>query len=125
MIPKEKNILLVDSDQDMCWLMRTILRDINCHIRSSQSLGKTMELIAEENFDLMLLDMPLTNFSGIKTIEAVLSKNPRIPIIVILSMRNDNLLKRLNELGICNFIDKPFVTDYLVDRVKETLRVEH
>ena len=125
MIPKEKNILLVDSDQDMCWLMRKILKDINCHILSSQSLGKTMELIAEESFDLMLLDMPLTNFSGIKTIEAVLNKNPRIPIIVILSMRNDNLLKRLNELGVCNFIDKPFVMDYLVDRVRETLSTEH
>ena len=125
MTPNEKKILLVDSDQDMCWLMRTMLRDINCQIHSSHSLSMTVEAIDRESFDLVLLDMPLTNFSGVKAIEAVLRKQPRTPIIVILPLRNDNLLKKLNDLGVDNFIDKPFVIEQLVDRVKHTLNMEN
>ncbi len=121
-MPKDaKNILVVGSDADMCWLLKKVFQTQNCHIITSDSLADTLEAVSKKGLDLVLLDTPLTNLSTNNILKCIRNHQPNTPVIVIGPYRNDVLYSRLQEIGNYEFVAKPFVIENLVTTVKQAL----
>ncbi len=84
--------------------------------------GRGMELAQSANFDLLLLDLVLPNYSGFEILQALREHRHTTPVI-ILSARGEEAdrVKGL-KLGADDYVVKPFSVRELLARVEAVLR---
>jgi two-component system OmpR family response regulator len=116
-----KTILIVDSDQDMCWLLKKVLKQRNCQLIESDSWENTIYMTSQKKPDLVLLDMPLNNISITNILSFIKSLHANTQVIIITPCITDKLLKEIKLLPNCKLISKPFVIENLIMMVKQTL----
>jgi DNA-binding response OmpR family regulator len=80
-----------------------------------------LELIRKENFDLILLDLGMPDFSGMDVLLSlkldglIKSKN----IVVFTGSSNQNLSSELREMGVKEIFKKPFILDDLIKLIEK------
>lgn len=121
MVQQAKTILIVNSDKDMCWLLKKVLKQQNCHIVTSDTWEDILYLVSQKKPDLVLLDMPLNNIYPAKMLRTFRGSQPNTPVIIITPYVNEGLVNQMKELTNCQFITKPFVIENLILTVKQTL----
>lgn len=84
--------------------------------------GRTaMNLLKEHNFDLILTDLMLPFISGNEIIEFIKSTYPQIPVIVLSTSTQEDIITKAFTMGVDDFITKPFSPSELSLRVKRSL----
>lgn len=84
--------------------------------------GKTaMKLLEESAYDLILTDLMLPFVSGSEIIEFLKSEHPDIPIIVLSTSTQEDIITEAFTMGVDDFITKPFSPSELSLRVKRSL----
>jgi DNA-binding response OmpR family regulator len=81
-----------------------------------------MELLQKNDYDLMVVDIHLPYRSGLELVKYVRSDQGKDTPVIILSAFSDNQMQRqAGELGISDYIVKPFNPIDLVARIKSIL----
>lgn len=84
--------------------------------------GRTaMQLLSEATYDLILTDLMLPFVSGNEIIEFLKNEYPDIPIIVLSTSTQEDIITEAFTMGVDDFITKPFSPNELSLRVKRTL----
>lgn len=84
--------------------------------------GRTaMQLLTESTYDLILTDLMLPFVSGNEIIEFIKNEYPDIPIIVLSTSTQEDIITEAFTMGVDDFITKPFSPNELSLRVKRTL----
>jgi len=114
-------ILVVDDEK----LIRDVIREYalieNYDIYEAENGLKALDIIEKEEIDLIILDIMMPKMDGY-TFFQELKKNKSIPTIV-LSARSDEYDKLLGfDLGIDDYLTKPFSPKELMARIKAILR---
>lgn len=78
-------------------------------------------LIEQNNYDLVILDLVLQEIDGFELIETIKNKNPSTKIIVMSSLSSDAFIKKVTSLGVNYFMLKPVNADILRKRSIELL----
>ena len=114
------NILVVDDEK----LIRDVIKEY-CYNEKYDVLEacngeEALKLINKEKFDLLILDIMMPKLDGFSLCKQIKDKD--IPII-ILSARTDEFDKLMGfELGIQDYITKPFSPKELMARIKVILK---
>ena len=116
-----KRILLVDSDQDMGWLLKNVLHQLGCDLVVTNSWDTTLMELAQGQPDLILLDIPLIGFSITNFLRLLNHSLPAVPVVIIHPSTAGVARKKFKEIGQYAFIEKPFVVDHLVGKIREVL----
>lgn len=113
-------ILIVDDEKPICDLIDINLTAAGYRCKSVQDGLKAIELIEQEKFDLILLDIMLPGADGFDIIEYI--KPLKVPVIFI-TAKNDvrDKVKGL-KLGAEDYLVKPFEVVELIARVEVVLR---
>ena len=116
-------ILIVDDNPKNLQVAMNILKDYN--VIYAQSGEKALELIEENEFDLILLDIVMPIMDGYEVCK-VLKKSEKtkdIPII-FLTVKDDekDIVKGL-EIGAVDYLIKPFYSEVLLKRVELHLQL--
>jgi DNA-binding response OmpR family regulator len=74
-----------------------------------------------DKYDLMIIDNKLGAMSGLKIIEKSKDYVPGLKTLMISAHGNSVTKSRAAELGVAEFIDKPFDIIYLIDKIKQLL----
>jgi len=120
------NILAIDDSKDILNLLKTVFTSKG-HDFTQVSNGKDgVKLIEEQNFDAILLDLAMPEFSGVDVIES-LKKNDRIKNLkIILFTASSATEKEIGELlqhdGVKSCIRKPVDIDVLINKVEEVVK---
>ncbi len=83
---------------------------------------QVLDKLGSENFDLILMDCQMPLVDGlqatieIREFEAQLKKH-RCPIVAITSFANDGARERCLELGMDDFLAKPFKSEELLQKI--------
>lgn len=81
------NLLLVEDDPSDCHFLKQALSDcseiMNFDVKTAQNLSEALERLNSSDFDIILLNMELSDSSGIDTVEKIHSKSPHTPALVI------------------------------------------
>lgn len=89
-------------------------------VDTSQTFQKTYSLINEYKYDLLILDYDLNAFELVN--DARKSKNNKEVEILITSFLNESeIRKTAKKLGVSGWIEKPFIPERLVKKIKEFL----
>jgi two-component system copper resistance phosphate regulon response regulator CusR len=77
-----------------------------------------VECALTRRYDLVLLDLVLPQLNGLAVLERVQQAKPELPVIVV-SARGDVATKlRAFELGVRDYVEKPFSFDELLARIR-------
>ena len=115
------NILIADDEK----LIRNVLKEYllveNYHVFEANDGKEVLDIIRNNCIDLILLDIMMPNMDGFSTLKEIKKEN-NIPVIV-LSARKEEYDKLLGfDLGIDDYITKPFSPKEVMARIKAVLK---
>lgn len=118
---ENSKILFVDDDQRLCRLIKRYLEHGGFNV-SCASCGEELHtLMANEHFDLLLLDIMLPGKDGLTLAQEIRTRSG-IPIIFLTAKADiDDKVNGL-EVGADDYITKPFEEKELLARVQSVLR---
>src|SRR5262245_24137403 len=115
-------VLIVDDDRDMCVLLESQLkrRDINASWRTSAA--EALDLLAVEDFEVLVTDLNLQGTSGLELCERVVQNRPDMPVIVITAFGSLESAIAAIRSGAYDFVNKPFELDELVHTINRAMQ---
>ena len=118
-----KRILVVDDDENILSLERTILEQKGFVVTCAAGGAEALKLLAEETFDLVLLDVMMPEIDGF-TVCRRIKENPRtreVPVIFLTAKGGGEALAEGFESGAIMYINKPFTANKLLTIVNTML----
>ncbi len=116
-----EKILVVDDDNNICELLRLYLEKEGYAVSLAHSGMQAVRMFAEQQPDLMLLDIMLPELDGWQVCREI-RKYSNKPIIM-LTAKGETFDKVLGlELGADDYITKPFEAKEVLARIKAVLR---
>lgn len=117
----DKTILVIEDEEDIRDILIHYIKKEGFKAKEAGSGIDGINMVLSEKIDLIILDLMLPDISGYDICRK-LSKEYKIPIIM-LTARNDIVDKILGlELGADDYITKPFDIREVIARVKACLR---
>jgi len=123
----KRKVLVVDDDPDLVDLIVTVLEgDGRFETRVANNGFEAGMMVKEYRPDLIVLDVMLPDINGREVCVRVRSDNSleNVKIICISGMVERDKINELRAAGANDFLQKPFETDILVDRMCRLLEVE-
>lgn len=114
-------ILVVDDDLDMCQIISDILKEKGYSVNSSYKGKDAVMKIKKNHYDLIILDYKLNEMSGLMVLEKALQMRPSLKVMMISAFGNKSIKARARELGVSDFLDKPFDIKRFVQAVQDIL----
>ena len=120
------NILAIDDNEDILSLLETVLTSKGHDFTQALNGKDGVKLIEEQNFDAILLDLSMPEFSGIDVIESLEKndriKNQKIIIFTASSATDKEVDTLLKHDGVRLCIRKPVDIDILIKKVEEVVK---
>lgn len=115
-------ILLVEDDKSIISNLTQFLAAEGYEVKSASGQTKALSMMEKERFDLVLLDISLSEGNGFAVCKAVKS-NYRIPVIFLTALGDEYSTVTGFELGADVYIAKPFRPRELSSRIRNILRL--
>ena len=122
-----KRILVVDDDENILSLERTILEQKGFDVTAAAGGGEALKLLAGQVFDLVLLDVMMPEIDGF-TVCRKIKEDPRlkdVPVIFLTAKGGGEALAEGFESGAVMYINKPFTANKLLTIVNTMLETPH
>lgn len=123
---KWHKVLIIDDNPMNAELLKEVLEQIGQSSVIAHNGKEAFEIIKNEKFDLILLDIMMPEMSGFEVIEK-LKKDPKttdIPVTFISALNETEDIVKGLDLGSYGYITKPYNIDEVKARILNTLRVK-
>jgi DNA-binding NtrC family response regulator len=111
-------MLVVDDDAIVLESCRRILESAGIDAVLTSSAKDALNVLAEDSFDLMLVDVIMPEYDGIYLMGSVRERWPRMPVIVMSGYPTPEVMARGRSAGAYYFIAKPFDPGELLDAIR-------
>jgi DNA-binding response OmpR family regulator len=119
---KNKRILIVDDEEDLCEILQYNLGNAGYVTEVAHSAEEAIKR-ALHSFDLILLDVMMGPMSGFKMADKLRNElNINVPIIFLTAKDTENDILTGFSLGADDYIPKPFSINELMARIKAVLK---
>ena len=118
-----KEILVIDDNPDIRFLICNILKEKNFDVRSAANYNQAVNEINKKIPDLAIIDIKLdkTDKDGIDLLKLVIEKSKFTPVIMISGHATVQIAVEAIRLGAYEFIEKPFSTEKILNYVNRAL----
>lgn len=102
-------------------LMMTLVPDAKV-VAVAQNGREALEMVHRHNPDVVLMDLNMPEMDGLKAISLLRQHRPEITCIILSAERNRDTVKEAMQLGVQDYLIKPFTSDQLLvvmQRVRE------
>ncbi len=100
-------VLVVDDEQETCDLLEMALVRHGFKVTTSSNAQRALELVAAQDFDVVLTDLSMPEMSGLDLCERVLGTRPHMPVVVITGQGSLETAIGAIRVGAYDFITKP------------------
>ncbi|GAA5037430.1 hypothetical protein GCM10011506_33720 [Marivirga lumbricoides] len=119
---ENKKVLIAEDSSVIQNLTKKILMMQNYSIHSAKNGKQVMDILAKEDFDIILMDINMPIMDGMECSKAIRSldnkEKANIPIIAITGNAKNYSIEDFKEVGINEYLPKPLNFDQLVETVK-------
>ncbi len=106
-------VLILEDEVSLREILRLILDDFNYQVEEAGTLEEAREKLKEGEFDLVLVDLRLPDGSGMEVVREIKEKTPETEVIIITAFASTETVKEAFELGVYDYVEKPFNLDDL------------
>jgi two-component system sensor histidine kinase RpfC len=121
------NVLVAEDNKTNQMVISKILESVGCRVLAVDDGEKALEAMAEEAFDVVLMDLNMPNMDGIEAAKLYAFTSlgeRRVPIIALTADATDETRKRCLDAGMMGFATKPIETRELLDIICEVVAGE-
>lgn len=109
-----RNILIIDDEEDLCWLLSNTLRKEGYNISVAHSISDgTVRL--NEAPDLVFLDLKLPDGDGMDLVPKIREITPQTLVVIISAYGSEEKSVEAESKGAHVFIDKPFTEEKVLE----------
>ena len=119
-----KLILVADDDAALNDGLRTVLEKRGFRVIQAADGIQAKEMVRQERPDLMILDMMMPRMGGYPVLEHFQNTAGAPPIIMITAQEGARHKVHAEQLGVIDFIRKPFAMGRLLQSVEKGLGME-
>jgi len=119
-----KRILVVDDDENILALIKTILTQKDYQVKTALNGELAVSLLMQEQFDAIITDavMPLMDGNALAKKVKNDPKLKDIPIIMITASKEADMVKKSFSSGCVLFLPKPFTASSLLSLLQLVLK---
>ena len=108
---KTVNILVVDDEEDLCWMIKKALRPAGFAVKSANSGSQAFVYLAKIKFKVALVDAKIPDIDGLNLAALIRQRSPGTRIILISGyyyQEDKIIVEGLKNNLFIGFIAKPF-----------------
>jgi DNA-binding NarL/FixJ family response regulator len=122
--PARLRVLLVDDQPSTLLLMRAIFERAGYHVVDCLSGRAAVDLLSTSHFDLMILDVNLSDMSGMELLQSSgLASTSLPPVLGITASPTPALVEQAEQAGMCGLLPKPISYEQLIEAAKVAIEV--
>ena len=110
-------VLLVDDEKNMRQSLQTVLNDEGYVARAVESAEEALELLAREEFFMVITDARLGGMSGYDFLARTRNQWPDLPVLMITAYATPKLAVEAIKSGAVDYVAKPFAPEELLHAV--------
>ena len=120
-------ILVIDDEELVAKTIEKLLRREGYEVVSVRNGAEALRQVEAQKFDLLVTDIRMPSMNGIETIRQIRNQlaskgKPQIPEICITGYADNDLNRQAQELGVSDYLYKPFDLNEFLSCVKRNLR---
>ncbi len=115
-----KKIMIIDDSIVIRKMIEIALEEENYHLINAGSGKEGMDSFEKDQPDLIILDMMLPDMNGIDLLKKIKEKSDT-PVIMLSGKDSPQLVENAKEVGVNDFLPKPFKDEELVEKVKNLI----
>ena len=110
-------VLVVDDEKNMRQSLQTVLKDEGYAARAVESAEEALELLAREEFFMVITDARLGGMNGYDFLARARSQWPELPVLMITAYATPKLAVKAIQSGAIDYVSKPFAPEELLHAV--------
>ena len=120
-------ILVIDDNSDIRFLICNILKEYGYKIRSAANYDQAVDEINKKLPNLAIVDIKLDkgDKDGIDLLKLLMSKDKNLPVLMISGHANVQIAVEAIRIGAYEFVEKPFSSEKLLNYTKRALEVKN
>lgn len=118
----DSKILVVDDEQPVRKLLQRYLKDAGYQCKTSDNAAQAKEMLALEQFDLILSDLKMPGESGLELIKYAKKNFPGMGRVMITAVSSEDIASEILEVGVYGYIVKPLSKNVVLITVENALR---
>ncbi|GBD39890.1 Sensor kinase CckA [bacterium HR37] len=118
---RKGNILVVDSEQVICEVIREFLSQAGHNVLIASTNESAIELIKNNHFDIVFLNLGRPERDWLEVIREIKNISPDSAVVILSGRSEDGIVDRVMSEGIFSFINKPFTLPQIQDTVARIL----
>jgi DNA-binding response OmpR family regulator len=114
--------LIIDDDPFVRSTFELMFEEIGWSLQTAESAEKALEAIQTDSFDIIVSDFGLPEMSGLDFFRQVKSTCPSAVHILMSAYGDDEIISRAYEIGLDDFLQKPFTLETLLATIAVHVR---
>ena len=119
---KPIEVLIIEDEEDICYLLSGILKKKNLHTSYVTSLSAAKKKLSELNPDILFIDNHLPDGFGMDFIPGIKQEHPFTKIVMITAHNSSDDQTKALKQGADYFIGKPFSRETITKTVDMLLQ---
>ena len=115
------SILIIDDEEVLQDVLSSLLRKEGYEVLSAKTGEKGLEVLAEEEVDLVLLDLMLPGISGQEVLKEIRRREPEMVVVVVTAYSSIESAIEAMRQGAFHYIPKPFKNEEVLLTVRKGL----
>jgi PAS domain S-box-containing protein len=116
------NILILDDDEKIRQFLGRMLKGTGYIFKEASNAEEARKLLKKQPFELILCDIGLPGESGLDFIRSVLPEYSQMAAIMVTGLVDFKFAEKALEIGVHDYITKPFERDRVLFSVNNALR---
>jgi DNA-binding NtrC family response regulator len=112
-------ILIVDDENDFRETIIKRLRARKMEVEGADSGFKALEMLDQQDFDVIVLDVKMPGMDGIETLREIKLKKPLVEVIMLTGHASVESGIQGMQLGAFDYVMKPVALDDLMDKLRQ------
>jgi len=112
-------VLVVDDELDFLETIIKRLQARNINVMGAESGRQALELMAEKDFDVVILDVKMPGMDGIEALREMKKRKPLVEVILLTGHASVESGIQGMQLGAFDYVMKPVALDELLEKMRQ------
>ncbi len=114
-------VYVIDDNVDVLAGLKSLLESVNLTVYTYKNPQTFLDEMNDRPTGCVLLDVRMPHLSGMVVLERIVSKHPKLAVIMLSGYGDIPMAVKAIKLGAVDFVAKPFKDQALLDLVQSTL----
>ncbi|MDD4955316.1 MAG: response regulator [Candidatus Omnitrophica bacterium] len=106
-------ILVIDDEASITRLLSKVLIEEGYGVLTAANAQEALKVVESQAINLVFIDLCMPGLNGIEAIKEIKKKNDKIRFVIITAFGDMASVKEATELGVFDYITKPFDLEYI------------